>query len=575
MFGFLPIGGAPFGAEYFVLGTPAPPTAFETLVAKGTGDFVFLVELDAYRGAANTPTLIDPFGGLPFGAISLTATDLDEIVTFRYATHDYVTDASASIPLTLYRPYVKTAMTVERRLPLEPTREAVGAQWGDIEFVDPRDAAGTSYWADIIDDGRVAGRQVRVLLGGRDWDVTRGLWTDWPYADFQPVFAGLASGWVPGETSLRVPVRDRTYLLERPFQSVLYAGTGGLEGGAEMAGRPKPITRGITKNVSPVLIDPVALIWQYADAAGQVDALYEKGGAVFAYAGDTTNLYAGSTPAGQYRTDNSKGLFQLGSEPQGQITADVRGSFPAAGYVTRVIDLARWALLETLGIQEVDESAFVSLSGACPYDAGFFIGAEPVSAVEVIGSILASAGAQLGVGRNGLLKPYRIAAPGAVAAASYDERHIVSVEPAELLPVYYRRSVGYAKNWTVQTSDLLAPPTVDAARRQFLANEYRTAAWFDGTVSTAYASALDAAQLDTILANQADAQAVANALGALWGTQRYLFTVTLMSQPLALDLGAQVSITYPISILAEGRIGVIVGERVEAATNQVTLTVLI
>src|SRR5215211_4700481 len=75
-------------------------------------------------------------------------------------------------------------------------------------------------------------------------------------------------------------------------------------------------------NVQPVLLDPARLIYQYNDAAGGVNAVFDSGAAVYAYAGDAADLFTGTVPAGQYRTDNSRGLFQLGSRPVGTVTCD-------------------------------------------------------------------------------------------------------------------------------------------------------------------------------------------------------------------------------------------------------------
>src|SRR5262249_42363588 len=113
-------------------------------------------------------------------------------------------------------------------------------------------------------------------------------------------------------------------------------GSGGLDGTAALAGTLKPLAIGATvpasgtggiQNVSPVLVDPVNLIYQISDGFADVAALYEGGytGGI-TVAGDVANLYTGSTPAGQYRTCKTLGCFQLGSTPTRAITCDVYGA---------------------------------------------------------------------------------------------------------------------------------------------------------------------------------------------------------------------------------------------------------
>ncbi len=103
------------------------------------------------------------------------------------------------------------------------------------------DADGFS--ADLARFGGADGRAVRVL--------------SLPVADprASDFGASLASAAVPfigvlrsidrtGDFTSRIALNDLTERMATPLQPTLYLGTGGQEGGAELKGRPKPVTLG-------------------------------------------------------------------------------------------------------------------------------------------------------------------------------------------------------------------------------------------------------------------------------------------------------------------------------------------
>lgn len=91
----------------------------------------------------------------------------------------------------------------------------------------------------------------------------------------------------------------------------------------------------VFRNVSgqPELIDKDALIYRYSDFSDdEVVALWEGGRKNnIWFDGDTTNLDIGRPRHGTYRTDRSRGLFQLGSPSYEAICVEVR---PADGPIS-------------------------------------------------------------------------------------------------------------------------------------------------------------------------------------------------------------------------------------------------
>lgn len=133
-----------------------------------------------------------------------------------------------------------------------------------------------------------------------------------PVSRFRPRYRALTDD----EKALHDAIKAKAAELEALFDTAYRRAC------PPIALEPLP-ARGAALNSPPDLIDPAALIYQFSDFPASIAALYEGGRETgIAYAGDVTDLYAGSTPPGHYRTDLARGRFQLGSTPAGAITCD-------------------------------------------------------------------------------------------------------------------------------------------------------------------------------------------------------------------------------------------------------------
>jgi predicted GH43/DUF377 family glycosyl hydrolase len=372
----------------------------------------FAVEVDAFKPGSETVTIDEGHGVRPHGTLAMFPDPVPDSGTIRASDLGYRTLASDTVGLQVYPPFLSEAFNINRRMNLDPVQPSVAAAWGSIQLVNQDgqyDAISASWNSD--------GRDVRVLTGSKVWDTVRRVYVDPPYAALSQAFVGVATPWFLSDTTLSIPLRDATYWIERPIQPTQYLGTGGLEGptivnGGTLTGAPKPKARGGTaaspiRNVSPVLVDTVNRIYQYNDAPGQVINLYEGGALTITRASDTTNLYAGSTPAGQYRTDNSHGLFQLGSVPVAQITADVVGNFAVAGAKSIAADVARYLLTEDLSlpIANLDVASFTNAAISYPYVAGVYFGPnDSPDGATAVARVVGAFGAALVPTRTGALR---------------------------------------------------------------------------------------------------------------------------------------------------------------------------
>jgi predicted RecA/RadA family phage recombinase len=498
----------------------------------------------------------------------------------------YGTAGSNVGAIRIYPPLVAQAFSVDRRVNLDPTQSPAAAAWGNLSLSCP-DGEFDNYVANY-NNGR---RPVRILWGRKMNDAARGVDVDPLYSTLLPAFIGLQDQWFLTDTTLDVPLRDATLYLETPLQTHLYGGTGTYDGTTDLANKPKPMARGGTsgnpiRNVTPTLIDPVNLIYQYNDTAGTVVNLYEGGAQTITFSSDTTNLYSGSTASGHYRTDNSRGLFQLGSAPVHTITADVTGNFIVAGAVTTVAMIAYNLLLETLSVPAVNIgiASFAAADTSYPYVAGFYYGTNDApTGLQVLEFLLSSFAAQLMPFRDGSLRlvVLRALPGGPTINQTFTTANGVTVVPSALptavaAPVW-RTRVGYNHNYTVQTSDMnTAYNSAAATQGQFAAAADRYATWSSSTVQAAYANPNDLAPFGGALLKQSDAQAVANDMGVLWGVQRFQYDVTV---PVDIGLGCEIgdvdSVTWPLGALRSGQLGQTVGEQSVSTDPTRTFQVLV
>lgn len=539
-------------------------------------------EIDTFSPASGLDQdYLRAWGAFAWGSLGLG----DESVPaaaglLRVSDSGYLTHANDPNGVISYRALLDSAIDLDRQFDLDPLGYGYETAWGSLRLLNP-----DGQFDGLARGTDTDGLRVRVFMGRKAWDPARKVHLDPSYGDLLLAFSGSGGVLELDEDALLLPLRDRSYLLERVFQNEFYGGSGGRDGTEDIAGLPKPRLRGGTpdnpgRNITPVLVDPVALVYQVSDGPGTIHAVYQRGyGGDIAYQGSTSNLYSGSTDPGHYRVEStSSGLFiQLGSPPEGEITVDACGHFRTAGAQSGVGAICRYLMTEDLGMAEDDLNlaAWAALDSDYGYQGALYVADERL-AVEVMGEILAGVGGRLLTGRSGLLEPYLLNAPeGLEREATYTDAEIVRVSPLPLpesvSPAVWRVRVGYARNHTVQTSDLAEATT--ESRRQWLAHEWRYGTWAEPGTAARYRRPPEVT-LPSILTRRADAEHVAQRLGAIWGVGRRLYDVELWMQPLDHDIGRAIVLRYPVAGLRNGQMGVIVGEQLRTSDQAVIIRVL-
>jgi len=433
----------------------------------------------------------------------------------------------------LWRPRLIDAFNVTTDLfsgPLEIGGEGRPA-YGAINI-----AIGDAYNADELTTYLYDGRDIRLYLGGSPDE-------GWTFGDYVEVFRGRCEEATWTEDLLTLVVRDPSTRLDVPIQNTFYAGTGGDEGQEELEGKPKPLCYGRPRNISPVLVDRNYLIYQIHDgpvlAIGDV---YGKGD-LYTLSGDTTDLRAWTPVSGEYQTDLSRGMFRLGSTPQGIVTADnIQGDSD--------LDLPS---LATLDANNQELSLYLT---------------DSTTISEVVDLILLPRGYRtfdtLGKFRAGRLE---LGVTSIIVKAPY----IVSLLRDHTPLPAYRISLGYARNWTKMSENDLAAVGAELDK-DFATNEWRRvvakddAVWNPTAQTGKHPRAKDLT-IDSLWNDSADAQTEVDSLHSLVKADRNTYRVTCVGMHFRARVGETVRLIHPRFGLSAGKAMLILGVTENTSTG--------
>ncbi|NKC30207.1 hypothetical protein [Falsiroseomonas selenitidurans] len=428
----------------------------------------------------------------------------------------------------------------------------------------------------LIDLG-LDGRSIRILQGD---DAAA-------YGSFQVLFAGTMEQPRFTLAEVAILIRDRLFELDRPLQPTKFAGTNvlpdGLEGTDDIKGQPKPVALGLVENVAPPMVNTARLILQLAAGSIAGATLYDNGVALTAGAAyaDIADMQANAPAAGAARLLATAGgsYARLGSSPAGQVTADITQVASAADRTVAQLLLGLATGPGGIDPADVVSADVTALDSAAPAVCGYWAGGE-ASVRQAMEAVAASAGVWFGFDRLGRLRMTQLAAPAGTPAATFtrlDSSRVATATIIDILEIEretsgdagrgmpaYRVTVEYRRNHTVQTDGLGG--VVDAARREFLRAEYRSATATDATVQIVHLLAPELA-FRGLLANPADAQAEADRLLALYKVRRDLLRLRArLGDALAatLDLGAVVEVRLPRLGYGGGKLFRILGIETDA-----------
>ena len=561
------------------------------MTADVLGPLFYAAEITARFVAATFTSPVFGIGTHPIGALSMTSAPLSSSAIGYVSDVGYRAQVAGEYGVRCYPSRLDQPFSIDRHISLPPGEGVTAVAAGSLTLINFGNA-----FDDSVDELSTDGQPVRVLGGRKILPASdpRKIFLDPAYATLTPIFVGMGQPWQLDEDAVTLPLRDATYWLDGPVQPSVYAGTGGVRGTGDLAGKTLPFLRGGTLtnpvlNVPPTLVDPVALIYQVSDSPGAIVTVYEGGYAGsngWQSAGQVGDIYAASVASGTYvySSDSNGLLLRLGSKPARTVTVDAVGYMPDGSTTSTVLALALAIIRQQTAIDPtfLDLAAWSAADAAFPYAAGIFVPAgSNDTTLSTVSTLLGAVGAKLVTSRAGSMRPYVLRAPAisATTKAVFTTANTVTVTAqsldASLDPPPYRWRTGYQRSYSVQTSDL-SPLITDSSRISFLANQDRFAIWTGGGIFNAVAKPTDPDPVAGALLSASDAQAVANALGALFGVKRRAYAVVVPVEfGITVDIGDTVSITWPSGVLRATAIGQIVGEQLRGGDATTTLTVLV
>lgn len=536
---------------------PIDSSAFQAFLDEITSNRVWLLEVDGLS-LASSGALGDVYSGMAFADLGFTdasAGFTGGVLSQLFASEGYITKGA---DLPAYTPY--SARLDAARLQVERSTSGRSGIGGLVRVSASVPVVNADGALDrLLEAFAMDGRGVRIRVGRRDAALS----------SFGLVFTGVVADEPEiGFGQVLFRFSDGAAKLDVPLNQNVYGGTGGLDGGADLAGKPKPVCLGHVFNVPAPLVDSANLIYQVHDGAiSDVPNVYDRGIALV--------RVAGAPAPGQYQPNVAQGTFKLGATPAGTVTADVLGDASLTGYINRTGDIILRVLVQraALSSSEIDPTSFTNFNSQAPAEVGIWRGAEEASVADVVDELLANVGAWGGFSRYGAFGLGVVAAPAGTAAAAYTEREIRSItrlpRPEPVAPAVFRATVPYQRNYTVQ-SDLAA--AVPIARTSFAAQAVRISKAEDLSIRSRHLLAVEYQQGTGLFAVQADSDTEAQRRFTLWSGRAAMFDVELPIGALTRDPGNVITLRHRRMGFSTAKDVRVLGTKLRGSA--VTLTVL-
>jgi hypothetical protein len=233
------------------------------------GERVILVDTHEAEGAGLIPAewlaiANHPIMGRMLNAPPLTLPPLN----LRLADRDFTTRYNdPDEPSRYWDGRVLDPGAIAMTMPLVPSGEgAIETRFGTIAISNNDRAFDT-----VLDVNQVISQPIRVRIGTIDGYLE----------DFETICVARIVGVGMTSDELTLEIRDPATYAQNLYPTSVYSGLGAATGTADLSGMIKPVVLGRVWNMSPVLIDPVLLIYQAHDGElGAVTGVFDGGAAL-------------------------------------------------------------------------------------------------------------------------------------------------------------------------------------------------------------------------------------------------------------------------------------------------------
>lgn len=545
MLGFHPISAAPLSS--LAIAAPVNSTPFGELRDNPEIPRVYLIEIDAPIPGGGTAQIRLSTNGYVSrnsqaagGGSALSSSSVLSSSGYLSSGYGFTTYNDDAV---MYPPAIKTALNFSSELFDSKTltgRSSNGA--GNIELLN-----GDGELDDILS---VAwdNAPISIKVGADYFDP----------GDFVEVFRGVVESATWDTSRITLRVRDRQALFDEALQSNRYGGTGGLDGGADLAGKPIPLLYGTKPNIKPVLVDASNLIYQIHDGSVEaIDAVYFAG--LLAAAGT------------DYTVDLANGRFTLLTAPNGIVTCDARGD-NTGGYIDATTDIVYRLVTTHAGftLTDFDLGSFELTKALNSAAIGYYIGEEETTLNTVLDDLMTGMGGFWGFDRYDRLNVGLVRVPGS-PDITYTQDHIKSIRRISTpLPVW-RTTTAYQRLGVTMTASEVAG-AVSEARKAYLEQPVRLTELEDAPIKALHplARILDVRSFYDL---QADSANETSRLQMLHGTERDFYEIEMRNMTFRERLGMRVAVVYPRFGLDSGRNFIITGFNENHERDTLTLTV--
>lgn len=459
--------------------------------------------------------------------------------TFYLASQPFVTSSSDTPANRSYDPCLVGGISFSESLSLD---NSVSIGYGDLE-VDNSDGS-KDAWLNYV----WTNRSIKIYIG----DPT------WPKNDYTLIFSGLVSDVSSrSRNSLNLVLVDKLQKLNNPISEVLLASS-------ELASDTLiPVTFGECFNVSPLVADSSTLTYQvHTGPIEQIIEVRDNGAPV------------------EFTADPATGTFVLDQSPYGQITCSVQGAKTGGVYTNTIPEIIKTIVKNygpansRLTDADIDLANFASFNTLYPYPVGVYCTSRE-NMLEVCNQLAGSIGAQLTFSNLGLLKLVRLdlAGTGTTYTVEPSDVESRSLTVGEKSVVRAATKLGYAKNWTPQTSGLAAG--INPASVPLFNTEYLFETDENTTTADDYAITTEPEMEPTLLVTTTGAQAEAVRRNTLFSASRTIYTMTAYPHYLFVNLGDNINLTNPRFGLNVTKSGIVVDIDRDWITGRVSLGVLI
>ena len=300
--------------------------------------------------------------------------------------------------------------------------------------------------------------------------------TAWPWTRR---FVGKVRRFEKAAKRIQMVAEVDTAALEKDVLYLKYAGTTGIEGGADLKDRVRPWVWGHVKGIEPVQIDIDNSVFQVSGygAIGGIPAVYERGSSFGDSMGDHADyaaLVAATIPPGRWATCLAQGLFRLGAPPFGIITADVQGH-KVSGSVPRRTGFIIRAMAAALGISSdsIDAASLDALDAAVPRNINVYL-TEQEKFIDLAQRLCLPCNAYSGVSWTGkffAVRPVFGSAALTLHGQGRADPQVVEMVEGGVNPPFKKTIFGADRCWRVHTTTDIAYQDILIDRGRYQAGE--------------------------------------------------------------------------------------------------------